>query len=447
MANSPPLILIADDEPDNLLLLEELLQLEGYLTLSAESGQEALALAAQEHPDLILLDVMMPEMDGFEVCRQLRQDAEFQTVPIIFLTALGDDQSRLKGIELMGDDYYVKPINSELLLAKIKSTLQLGQMRSQQSQQQCQIEADRQLSAAWNVNLALSEKFRLFVPEQFLQRIAPQGVESIQLGNAREETLTILFCDIRNFTAIAESQPAEVTFQWLNAFFTAMNQAISANYGFIDKYLGDAIMAVFDRPQSHTQDALRAAIRMRENLADFNAERDRGSLSQVVKIGVGIHTGQGIIGTLGSDRRMDPTVIGDVVNTASRLEDLTKKYGCPVIASGAAIATLKHPEHFHLRWIDRMAPRGKQAAVELHELLGSQETCLDRAKLDSLALFQAGIEAWQQDRASDALDCFQKVVQQDPQDTVAALYVQRCWEKLGFVSPDNPADAGWTRGE
>ena len=239
----------------------------------------------------------------------------------------------------------------------------------------------KQLSAAWDINQYLSEKFRLFVPDQFLKRIAPKGVESIKLGNAKEEELTILFCDIRGFTTIAESQDASETFRWINAFFTMMNEAIAAHYGFIDKFLGDAILAVFDRTETHAGDGLSAALMMQQTLIDFNAARDKYNLQEPVKIGIGVHTGKGIIGTIGSDRRMDSTVIGDVVNTAARLEELTKVYNCQIIASDAAIARLSKPELFQHRWIDRVNPRGKKQEIDLYEILGSHPQVLSEKKV------------------------------------------------------------------
>lgn len=269
-------ILLVDDEPYNLRLLEELLALEGYNTRSAKSGAEALEYAQASRPELILLDVMMPDMDGFEVCEQLRADALLQTVPVIFLTALSDDASRLKGLAAMGDDYITKPLNVELMLTKIASLLRLRQLRQAaykeqieqqvQALQQAQVQARQQMSAALKINEALSEKFRLFVPEQFLQRIAPQGPETIQLGNAIESEVTVLFCDIRDFTAIAEMQSAQETFIWLNRFFTTINQAIENCHGFVDKYLGDAVMAVFDRTQHHASDGLSAVIQISPSL-------------------------------------------------------------------------------------------------------------------------------------------------------------------------------------
>jgi len=475
--------MLVDDEPDNLTLLQELLKLEGYTTVSALSGDEALSLARTFRPDLILLDIMMPDMDGFDVCDILRKDTALQTVPVIFLTALDDDTSRFRGLEMMADDYLTKPLNSRLLLAKVKNILQLSQMRSQvvtsQFHQQVKEQSQRQIAAAWEANEYLSEKFQLFVPEQLLARIAPKGIESIQLGNVTEEELTILFCDIRGFTTIAESQPARETFEWLNAFFTKMNDCITSHGGFIDKYLGDAIMAVFDMPNSHAINAIEAAVAMQESLQEFNADRHKYNLKYPVNIGTGINTGIGMIGTLGSDRRMDSTVIGDVVNTASRLENLTKIYGCQIIVSenaivhareflnnispnsnskeslllkcdleaktGKSIISTSHAKaadshsasnNYYYRWIDRVTPRGKQQAIEIYEIWPASSPD-SQAKQLTQALFDKGIQGWQSEKFVAALGYFQQLIEQNPADTVVSFYIDRCRERLGLIPANN----------
>lgn len=394
MQENPPRILLVDDEPDNLYLLEELLKSQGYITLTANSGSEALAIARNEPPDMILLDVMMPGLDGFEVCQQLRMDTRLQTVPVIFLTALRDDTSRMRGLELMGDDYLTKPINHKLLLTKMTSLLRLQQMRSQQVQQQISQQLNEQtksqLSAAGNINQILAEKLRLFVPDQFLQRIAPKGLESIQLGNVKEEELTVLFCDIRGFTSISESQSAGETFKWLNGFFTRMNACINANNGFIDKYLGDALMAIFDRPGHHAQDALTAAVMMQQSVKEFNSNLVEYKLTQPIKIGIGIDTGIAAIGALGAEGRLDSTAIGDVVNTAARLQELTKDYGCGIIVSKATIARLDRPELFYLRSLGCVVPRGKQQPQELYEVQG-----IPTQRAIAEPILDPGVQAWQ----------------------------------------------------
>lgn len=357
-----PYVLIVDDEPNNLLLLQELLGAEDYRTHGAKSGMEALAAVECEVPDLILLDVMMPGMNGFDVCRQLRNVQAYSTIPVIFLTALDDEASRITGMETLSDDYLTKPIRSGILLSKIRNLLRLQQMRRQQLQQDVQLELD----TVRKVNKNLAEKFRLFVPEQFLQRIAPEGLESISVGNAHHEELTILFCDIREFTAIAEGQDPKQTFTWLNSFFEAMNQAIATHHGFVDKFLGDAIMAVFDRPGNHATDAVQAALMMNAKLQRLNLSLH--NLPTKIRMGIGIHTGEAMIGTVGSSSRIDSTVIGDVVNTASRLEELTKTYHCDIIASGQTRQAIAPTLTSQWRLLDQLKPRGKQQCLDLYQV-------------------------------------------------------------------------------
>jgi two-component system sensor histidine kinase ChiS len=380
---------------------------------------------------------------------------------------------------MMADDYLTKPFNSRLLLAKVENILQLSKMRSQavasQFNQQVKEQSKRQIAAAWEANEYLSEKFQLFVPEQLLGRIAPQGIESIQLGNVTEEELTILFCDIRGFTAIAESQEARETFEWLNAFFTEMNDCITSHGGFIDKYLGDAIMSVFDKRKSHAMDAIEAAVAMQESLQKFNASRQKYNLENPLNIGTGINTGIGMIGTLGSDRRMDSTVIGDVVNTASRLENLTKIYGCQIIVSENALVHAREflngispnsnskeslllkcdlevgtqetiistsrataadsdlpSNNYYYRWIDRVTPRGKQQAIEIYEIWSASSPDSE-VKLLTQVLFDKGIQGWQSERYIAALGYFQQLIEQNPADTVVSFYINRCQEKLGLI--------------
>ncbi|MEC4895579.1 MAG: adenylate/guanylate cyclase domain-containing protein [Oscillatoria sp. PMC 1051.18] len=369
MLKNQPCILLVDDDSSNLLLLEELMAAAGYQTVSAASGKEALEIVAKSTPELILLDIMMPGMDGFEVCSKLRENPQLQAVPIVFLTALDDENNRLRGLETMGDDYITKPINSQFLLTKIKNIFRLQEMRNRQAFAVAKQESERELEIARRVNQELAEKFRRFVPEKYLARIAPLGVNSIQIGNATEAEVTILFCDIREFTAIAESQPATTTYQWLNEFFTRMSEAIATENGFVDKFLGDAIMAVFDRHEQHPRDALNAAMKMVQSLESFNQQLDRYNLDLQIKVGIGIHTGKGIIGTVGSRDRMDSTIIGDVVNTAARLEELTKTYKCAIVTSAVTIAQLPPGELICCRFLDKVKPRGKQEEIEIYEVV------------------------------------------------------------------------------
>jgi adenylate cyclase len=211
------------------------------------------------------------------------------------------------------------------------------------------------------------ESFERFVPNKFLLTIAPDGMENIQVGVASKRNLTILFSDIRSYTSLSESMTPLETFSFLNQYLAFMGQAIENSGGFIDKYIGDAIMALFDDDTADC--ALDAALSMCQMLDNFNQERDRQGLPPI-EIGIGIHRGEVIMGTVGFSSRIDSTVIGDAVNVASRVEGLTKNYGCPILVTSDTIEALRHPEHFNLDEVDRSVKvKGKEEAIGIYELI------------------------------------------------------------------------------
>jgi adenylate cyclase len=208
--------------------------------------------------------------------------------------------------------------------------------------------------------------FERFVPRKFLGVVAPDGIEKIQVGNYSTRTITILFSDIRGYTSISESSTALEMFELLNEYLPEMGAAIDAHGGFIDKYIGDAIMALFD--DDHTDGALRAALAMRERLDAYNARR-KSAGKIPFDIGIGLHRGEVVMGTVGFSQRIDSTVIGDPVNLASRVEGLTKQYGVAILVTEAVKAAIEDPDAFHLRVVDRAAKvKGKDEAVVLYAL-------------------------------------------------------------------------------
>jgi adenylate cyclase len=212
------------------------------------------------------------------------------------------------------------------------------------------------------------ESFERFVPEKFLQVIAPRGIANIAVGAYAKRDMTILFADIRGYTALSESQTPEETFHFLNDYIAYVGAAIDENGGFIDKYIGDAVMALFDEP--HTDGALRAAIAMQAALSTFNQKRQQLGLP-VVAIGIGIHHGEVVMGTVGFMSRIDSTVIGDAVNVSSRIEGLTKHYDCDVLVTHEVVMALSRPQDFRLRLVDEaVMVKGKATAIALYQLQG-----------------------------------------------------------------------------
>ena len=212
------------------------------------------------------------------------------------------------------------------------------------------------------------ESFERFVPEKFLKVIASDGIENIQVGVAATRTITILFADIRGYTSMSEQMTPLETFALLNDYLACMGQVINDAGGFIDKYIGDAIMALFE--DEATGSALRAALAMQQALKTFNEERQRKA-QPTVNIGVGIHRGEVVMGTVGFTSRIESTVIGDPVNVAARVEGLTRKYNRTVLVTESVVAALKYPEDFELRLVDdAVKVKGKDEPVAIYELIG-----------------------------------------------------------------------------
>lgn len=211
------------------------------------------------------------------------------------------------------------------------------------------------------------ESFERFVPGKFLTVIASEGIENIQVGVAATRTITILFADIRGYTSMSEQMTPLETFALLNEYLARMGQVISDAGGFIDKYIGDAIMALFE--DETTGSALRAALAMQQTLKAFNEER-RYKGQPTINIGIGIHRGEVVMGTIGFTSRIESTVVGDAVNVAARVEGLTRKYNCTVLVTESVVAALRYPQDFKLRLVDdSVKVKGKDEPVAIYELM------------------------------------------------------------------------------
>lgn len=222
------------------------------------------------------------------------------------------------------------------------------------------------LQSSFNKLQKTLESFELFVPNKFILAIAPQGIENIVVGVAATKSITILFCDIRGYTSMSEVMTPQETFTFLNDYLACMGKAIDQAGGFIDKYIGDAIMALFDDPA--TDGALQAAVFMQQALDEFNDERGQNHLPKIA-VGIGIHRGEVVMGTVGFTCRIDSTVVGDAVNVASRVEGLTKHYGCSILITESVVRNLASPELFALKLVDSAVKlKGKDEAIAIYEL-------------------------------------------------------------------------------
>ncbi len=275
---------------------------------------------------------------------------------------------------------------------------------------------------------AMTRTFEKFVPKQFLSRLAGQGIEHIQLGQAQLETVTVLFSDIRAFTTLAETMAPQELLNFLNAYFQRMNEVVHRYDGFIDKLVGDAMMALFDlsqRPEDDVKHAIQCAIAMQQELQVYNQLRQHSGYRKI-SAGIGLHSGPVVFGTVGSQERMDSTVIGDVVNVASRLEGLTKYYGVPIIASDDTLHSFHDVETISHRLIDWVRVRGRTEPLKIYEIFGYETESLQDLKAQSEPFLQEGLQWRKMRRWDDAIQAFQKAVQTFPQDPVAGFHLSQC---------------------
>ncbi len=279
----------------------------------------------------------------------------------------------------------------------------------------------------------MNEAYSRFVPNQFLEFLGKENFVDIQLGDQVQKEMSVLFSDIRGFTELSEGLTPKENFDFINHYLGYMEPVIRKNNGFIDKFIGDSIMALF---HESVDDAIDAAIEMRKALQQFNSDRmDVGQSS--IDSGIGIHTGNLMLGVVGGEGRIDGTVISDAVNLASRLEGLTKIYKTSIIISEDSLIKLKNPDRYNFRFLDVARVKGKKEAVYIFEVLDGEPEEIKVLKTETKAIFGKGIEAYKNRNFKEALDLFTEVVKINPLDAAASFYVNRCRNITGKQLPDD----------
>ena len=263
---------------------------------------------------------------------------------------------------------------------------------------------------------ALIRAYDRFVPDEFLSFLGKTSITDVHLGDQVAQEMTMLFSDIRDFTSISEKMTPQENFNFINEYLSRMQPFIAQYHGFIDKYIGDAIMALF--PTS-ANDALDAAIGMLNSLHDYNEDRPK---REQLRIGIGLHTGTIMLGTVGGENRMDSTVIGDAVNLSSRVEGLTKVYGVNLLITENTLANLTDPEAYAMREIDRVTVKGKRKPVTVYEVFESDDYEMKVRKQASLEFFAQGLELYREKKYTEARAMFYQVLQINPDDKAARLY-------------------------
>ena len=388
-------VLVVDDEPINLQVVANYLSTEGYRIFRANGGAEALGIVqnGDARPDIILLDVMMPGMSGLDVCRILRDNYPANILPIIMLTAKNQVGDLAEGLGMGANDYLSKPFSKKELLARIRTHIDLAK-----------------------INIA----YNRFVPGQFLRYLEKESIVDVHLGDQVQKEMTVLFSDIRSFTTLSESMTPKENFDFINAYLKRVSPIIRNHGGFIDKYIGDAVMALFLKPE----DALKASITVQHKLNDYNQERRvRGFVP--LKVGIGLHAGSLMLGTIGDELRMEGTVISDAVNLASRMEGLTKMYGASIILSMETLLKLPDPYAYRHRLLDQVKVKGKRKVIKVVEIFDGDLEGIAALKEQTRNEFESGIQAYMKQDFETALRHFTEVAGANPDDEAAQLYEQR----------------------
>jgi adenylate cyclase len=296
MAERRSLVLCVDDDPADLALLRKLIPRLGYSTIEAKDGLQALELIHERHPDLVLLDVLIPRVDGFEVCRRVRNEPEFAGLPILLLTALDAAEDLATGLEAGANDFLAKPFNEVELTARVRSLLRTKALQ------------DR-----------LSDILGRYCSDAVAERILRDPANATRLGGDHRRVTTV-FADLRGYSALAAEHPPDTTLRLLNSYLAVVNDAVLAHEGTVADLVGDGIFALFGAPVIHDDDPVRAveaAVAMQVGVA-------RHVIPELpdlrLQLGVGITSGDVVAGNVGSERRMHYAVVGDSVNVAARLQ-------------------------------------------------------------------------------------------------------------------------------
>jgi class 3 adenylate cyclase len=397
----------------------------------AEGGEDALELVAELISDgdeipLIISDYVMPDMKGDELLKRVHEISP-KTLKVMLtgqatIEAVG---SAIKHAKLYR--YIGKPWQTEDLKLTVTEAVHSYSLDKKLAEQNAEL---RRVNQRLELALELQSKFtnaaKRFVPNEFVSLLSRDSLVDVKLGDSVEKEMSILFSDIRDFTSLSESMTPDDNFKFINSYLSRMEPNIIENHGFIDKYIGDAIMALFG---DSARDAIDAGISMLCSLEGYNQRRISEGFAPI-KIGIGINTGKLMLGTVGGSTRMDSTVISDAVNLASRVETLTKSYGVSMLITHNTFLQLNVGEYskYAIRNIGRVRVKGKSNLVTIYEVYDADPPQVKEGKLVTGPIFAEALLNYSGGQNQEAAQLFAECLQKNPLDRVAQNYLERCQE-------------------
>ncbi|MEM9985982.1 MAG: adenylate/guanylate cyclase domain-containing protein, partial [Bacteroidota bacterium] len=341
-----------------------------------------------------LLDVMMPRMSGYEVCQRIRERYLPSELPVIMVTAKNQIADLVQGLDIGANDYLTKPFSKDEFLARIKTHLNLHRINTVTSR---------------------------FVPTEFIRSLGKSNLTELKLGDLTEKVVTVFFSDIRNYTGLSETMTPAENFRFVNSYAGRMGPIIQSHQGFVNQYLGDGIMAIF---QHAADDALLASIAMQHRMVNYNAERVAQG-RRPIRVGMGLHTGQLVMGIIGDERRTDAATISDTVNTASRMETLTKTLGAQILLSEQSVRSLQRPEDYRLRYLGKVKVKGKKAPVGVYECFDGDSPEQAELKQSLEGRFKEAIAHYLDQDFDLAISIWQDMLNANPADRVVQYFCQQ----------------------
>jgi len=400
-------VLVVDDEPVNRQVLENHLSVAGYEVTQASDGNQALQLLNNgKSYDLVLLDIMMPRMNGYEVCSTLRENYSPSELPVVMLTAKNQVSDLVDGFSAGANDYLTKPFAKDELLSRIKTQLNLKE-----------------------INKASAK----FVPSEFLRVLGKETITDIRLGDYDEQEVTVLFTDIRSYTTLAEKMSPEDNFRFVCGYNQRMGPIIRENHGFVNQYYGDGIMAIFSGTRGG---AVRASIGMQTEIQAYNAVRAKDG-RKPIQVGMGMHTGALIMGIIGYGEQLAPATISDTVNTASRIESLTKHFGANILLSESTMNAIGDKSGLHFRKMGLVQMKGKKKAVRVYECFDGDIPEMRDLKLKTMQAFNDAIDFYFKKDFKGAKSAFEFILSDNPKDRPAKGLLSKATEHLKNGVPDN----------